>query len=132
MSLKFQGVFPPIPTPYDRASGDVDLRALAANVQRWMTTGLTGILALGSNGEAALLDDRECDEIVAATREAMPDDRILLVGTARESTRATAMACLRAAKLGANAVLVRTPSFFKNQMTADALIAHFRAIADDS
>lgn len=132
MPLSLHGIFPPIPTPFDRASGDVDLGALASNVHRWMTTGLTGILALGSNGEAALLDDRECDEIVAATREAMPRDRVLLVGAARESTRATAAACLRAAKHGATAVLVRTPSFFKSQMTADALVAHFRAIADDS
>src|SRR4026209_2645573 len=109
MSLSLHGIFHPIPTPFDRASGGGDLRALTSTARRWMTTGLTGILALGSNGEAALLDDRECDDIVATTREAMPDDRVLVAGTARESTRATAAACLRAAKHGATAVLVRTP-----------------------
>lgn len=29
-------------------------------------------------------------------------------------------------------MLVRTPSYFKSQMTADALVAHFRAVADAS
>ena len=64
MRDSLSGIFPPIPTPFD-AAGEVDLRALETNVRRWMTTGLAGILALGSNGEAALLDERESDAIVA-------------------------------------------------------------------
>ena len=50
-------------------------RAITANVERWMRTGLAGILALGSNGEAALLDEDECDRVVAAARDAVPRDR---------------------------------------------------------
>jgi 4-hydroxy-2-oxoglutarate aldolase len=34
--------------------------------------------------------------------------------------------------LGADAVLVRSPSFFKTQMSADALVAHYTAVADAS
>jgi 4-hydroxy-2-oxoglutarate aldolase len=105
---------------------------LARNVRRWMKTGLAGILALGSNGEAGLLDEDEADVVVATTREAMPADRLLLVGTGRESTRGTIAASRRAAGQGAGAVLVRTPSFFKGQMTPSALIDHFRAVADAS
>ena len=58
--------------------------------------------------------------------------RTLLVGTGRESTRQTIAASRRAAALGADAVLVRTPFFFKAQMTPDVLIAHYRAVADAS
>ena len=130
--MTVNGIFPPIPTPFDRASGDVDRRALSANVRRWMQTGLVGILALGSNGEAALLDEAEADLVVATAREAMPPDRLLIVGTGRESTRATIAATKRAAAGGAGAVLVRTPSYFKGQMTTPVLVDFYTAVADAS
>ncbi len=72
---RLDGVFPPVPTPFDAGNGRVDRRALAENVRRWMQTGLAGVLALGSNGEAALLDESECDEVVATVRESVPADR---------------------------------------------------------
>ena len=97
-----------------------------------MTTGLKGILALGSNGEAGFVDEEESDRVVKAVRAAMPADRLLLVGAGRESTRATMAAARRAADLGADAVLIRTPSFFKSQMTSDAFIRHYTEVADNS
>jgi 4-hydroxy-2-oxoglutarate aldolase len=129
--MRFHGVFPPIPTSFD-STGAVDRRAIGDNVRRWMRTGLSGIVALGSNGEAALLDEDEGDAVVEAVRDAMPAGRVLIVGTGRESTRATIAATARAAARGADAVLVRTPSFFKSQMTADALVAHYTAVAEAS
>jgi len=131
MHLALSGVFPPLPTTFD-SSGDVDTKAICANVDRLMTTGLAGVLALGSNGEAGLLTEAEGDMVVEAVRRSVPDHRVLLVGVGRESTRGTIDAAKRAAALGATAVLVRPPSYFKTQMTADALIAHFRAVADNS
>ena len=55
--------------------------------------------------------------MIAAAREAIPRGRPFIVGTGRESTRAAVAATRRAAELGADAVLVRTPGFFKSQMT---------------
>ena len=132
MPLTLSGVFAPLPTTFDRSSGDVDTRALVSNVERLMTSGLAGVLALGSNGEAGMLTEEESDRVVDSVRRAVPDSKRLLVGVGRESTRATIDAAKRAAASGATAVLVRPPSFFKSQMTADALIAHFRAVADAS
>jgi 4-hydroxy-2-oxoglutarate aldolase len=57
---------------------------------------------------------------------------VLLVGTGRQSTRATIAATKRAAKAGADAVLVLTPFYFKAQMTPDALTDHYRGVADES
>lgn len=129
--VRLNGIFPPMPTVFD-ASGDVDAAAIRFNVERWMRTDLIGVLALGSNGEAPMLDDDECDRVVASAREVMPRSRTLLAGTGRESTRQTIAASRRAAAQGADAVLVRTPSFFKGQMTNDALTAHYTAVADAS
>jgi 4-hydroxy-2-oxoglutarate aldolase len=132
MPLVLGGVFAPIPTNFDSTTGDVDARAIAANVAHLMTTGLTGILALGSNGEAGLLDERESDDVVAASRAAVPRGRVLLVGVGRESTRGTIVAARRAAELGGDAVLVRPPSYYKANVSNDALVAHYRRIADES
>lgn len=125
-----QGVFPPIPTPFDR--DEIDLAGLRSNIERWMRTDLDGIVVLGSNGEAPYLDEDESDRVVAAAREYVPSDRLLIAGTGRESTRATVSATCRAADLGADAVLVRTPSFFKSRMTNEALVRHYTAVADES
>lgn len=130
--MNIRGVFPPVPTPFDTATGDVDVTALSRNITRLLRAPLAGVLVLGSNGEAGLLDESEADTIVAAARAAVPADRTLMVGTGRESTRGTVDACVRAARLGADVVLVRAPSFFKSQMTHDALVAHYRAVADAS
>lgn len=131
MTPRFSGIYTPITTPF-HGDGAVDERALAANVSRWMTTPLTGLVVLGSNGEAASLDDDEADRVVDVVRAEVPSSRPLMAGTGRESTRATIAATRRAAAAGVDAALVRTPSFFKPQMTSDAFVRHFTEVADAS
>ena len=128
--MNLHGVFAPIPTPF--REGELDLDALLSNLDRWMSTELTGIVVLGTNGEAALLDDDEADRLIGAARDSVPVGRPLIAGTARESTRATIAATRRAAAAGADAALVRTASFFKSAMTSDALVRHFSSVADAS
>jgi 4-hydroxy-2-oxoglutarate aldolase len=127
----FAGIYTPIATPF-RDDGAVDAQALAANVSRWMTTPLTGLVVLGSNGEAASLEDDEADRVIEIVRAGVPSSRPLIAGTGRESTRATIAASRRAAAAGIDAVLVRTPAFFKPQMTTDAFVRHFSEVADSS
>ena len=128
--MNLRGVFPPIPTPF--TNGELNLGAVRRNVDRWMQTELAGIVVLGTNGEAALIDDEEADRLIGTVREHVPTGRPVIAGTARESTRATITATRRAARLGADVVLVRTPSFFKSRMTTPVLIAHYTAVADTS
>ncbi|MEW6367573.1 MAG: dihydrodipicolinate synthase family protein [Acidobacteriota bacterium] len=129
--MKIRGVLPPVTTPFDNR-GEVDTAALRANLRRYLDCAVAGIVVLGTNGEAALLDEAESDAMVAAARESVPSDRVLIAGAARESTRATVAAARRAASLGADAVLVRTPSAYKSQMTAEALVGYYAAVADSS
>lgn len=119
-----------MPTPF--ADGDVDPSAIRHNISRWMQAGLGGVLVLGTNGEAPMLDDDEADRVIAASRESVPRDRTLLVGIGRESTVSTIRAARRAAALGADAAIARTPSLYRAQITPAALIAHYTAIADAS
>ncbi len=128
--MNLSGVFPPIPTPFTNDA--VDHRALAGNVSRWMQTRLAGLVVLGSNGEAPLLDDAEATAIIETVRAHVPRDRTLIAGVGRESTAATIEAARGAARIGADAVLVRTPSYYKNVMTSDAFVRHYTAVADAS
>jgi 4-hydroxy-2-oxoglutarate aldolase len=128
---RFAGIYTPISTPF-RDDGSVNDAALAANVARWMATSLTGLVVLGSNGEAAQLEDAEADRVVEIVREGVPAGRPLIAGTGRESTSATIAATRRAAAAGVDAALVRTPSFFKPQMTSDAFVRHYTEVADAS
>jgi 4-hydroxy-2-oxoglutarate aldolase len=129
--MQFAGVFAPIPTPFDDHDR-VDTARLKKALAKWVARPLHGFVVLGSNGEAVLLDDFESDQVIVAAREAVPREKRFIVGTGRESTQATIKATKRAAEHGADAVLVRTPGFFKAQMTNDAFVRHYTAVADAS
>ncbi len=129
--MKLTGVFAPIPTPFDEQDG-VDTKRLRIALTRWIARPLAGFVVLGSNGEAVLVDEFESDRVIVTAREVIPRDRPLIVGTGRESTQATIRATKRAAEHGADYVLVRTPGFFKSQMTTGAFVRHYTAVAEAS
>jgi 4-hydroxy-2-oxoglutarate aldolase len=128
---RFAGIFTPIPTPF-REDDSVDEEGLRRNVARWIGTPLTGLVVLGSNGEAPQLEDAEADRIIDVVRSETPPSRPLIAGTGRESTRGTIAATRRAAAAGVDAVLVRTPSFFKPQLTSEVFVRHYLEVADAS
>ena len=125
-----RGILPPLVTPF-RSDGALDTAGFEANLEIYATQDLGGVLVLGSNGEAASLDEAEKLSLVRIAR-ARTGSRPLLVGTGLESTRATIALTRKAADLGADAALVLTPSYYKSQMTPAALRAHFEAVADAS
>jgi len=130
MKLDLQGIFPPIPTPFE--NGHSAPSRLEENIAKWNDTGLSGYLVLGSNGEAPMLSEAEKMELVRVARQAIPAGKILLVGSGLESTDATSVLTYRLADLGADAALVLTPSYYRDLITPDALRRHFEAIAEAS
>jgi 4-hydroxy-2-oxoglutarate aldolase len=68
--MNLHGIFPPIATPFK--DDEIDLDAMRSNVTKWMKTGLAGVLVLGSNGEAPMLDADESYRVACAAREAVP------------------------------------------------------------
>jgi 4-hydroxy-2-oxoglutarate aldolase len=130
MKLDLQGIFPPIPTPFE--NGHCAPHRLEENIAKWNDTGLSGYLVLGSNGEAPMLSEAEKLELVRVARRAIPAGKILLVGSGLESTDATSVLTYRLADLGADAALVLTPSYFRDLLTAEAQRRHVEAIAEAS
>ncbi len=129
--MNFSGPIPPMVTPFD-ASGALDLAAHLHNLQHWMTAGLNGFLVMGSNSEAAYLDESEKLELIRETVALTGKDSRVLVGTGMESTRATLSLTNKAAALGAHAALLLTPFYYREAMSEQVLIRHFFEIADHS
>jgi 4-hydroxy-2-oxoglutarate aldolase len=130
--MELSGVLAPVTTPFDPVTGEVERVALRANAREWVRTGLAGLVLFGSTGEGVLLDEDERERALAAVREVVPGDRLLLAGTGAESTRATIRMTRTAAAAGADAVMVHPPAYFRPLMTPEALRDHYRAVADAS
>ena len=118
-------------TPF-KENGDLDRAAFEHNVRAHMKQGLHGVVVAGSTGEAALLDEREREQLAEWARPHVGGDRLLIAGAGAESTRAAVRYADRAAERGVDAVLVVAPHYFGSAMTHDALRAHYLRIADES
>jgi 4-hydroxy-2-oxoglutarate aldolase len=93
---------------------------------------VAGYVIAGSTGEAPLLDESEIVALVAKARDVVGDTAAVLAGTGLESTRATIRLGQAAAEAGAEALLVRPPSYYKGQMKPEALRVHFLEVADSA
>jgi 4-hydroxy-2-oxoglutarate aldolase len=125
-------VFAPIPTPFDAETGEVAPVAVRQLARALLHVGLDGIVVAGSTGEGELLDEAERARLVEWLRDVVPDERWLIAGAGAESTRAAIRLCETAAAQGADAALVRPPSYYGAVLTPAALACHYAAVADAS
>jgi 4-hydroxy-2-oxoglutarate aldolase len=117
-------------TPFE-ADGRLDLAGYESNVESYAACDFSGLLVLGSNGEAACLSEDEKVAIIKAA-VAKSNGRPILAGTGTDSTRTTVELTRKAADAGATAALVLNPFFFKSHLNAEALRRHYEAVADVS
>ncbi len=129
--MLLHGIFPPITTPF-YPDGNVYYKKLEANVERYSKTPVAGIVALGSTGEAIYLSDQERRDVLKSTREAAAVNKVLIAGTGSESAIDTLKLTDYAAELGYDAVLIRTPFYYKKQMQPANILAFYRTVADRS
>jgi dihydrodipicolinate synthase/N-acetylneuraminate lyase len=129
--MLLEGVFTAVTTPFN-ADGSLYLRKLEHNVSRYCQAPLSGLVILGSTGEAVLLNDEESRSVFKTARESSTDDKVLLAGIGRESVQETLKLAEYAATLEYDAVLVRTPHFYGPQLNRPAVLNYFRMVADQS
>ena len=125
------GIFPPLTAPF-AADMSVDLAALSSNVQKYNRTGLAGYVVVGYTGESVYLREGEKIRIWETVCREAEEEKILIAGTGCEATAETNALTRRAAELGYQVALVRTPAYFKPQMSDAALERHFLLVADAS
>ena len=130
MTSEFKGVFAALTTPFDGEK--ISSKKLSENIQIYNRTALAGYVILGSTGESVYLSDEESETLVRAAKESALQGKKIIVGTARESTKATLEFTNKMAGLGIDAALVRTPSYFKSLMSQKALMTHYLTLAEKS
>lgn len=130
MAIDLNGIFPPIPTPFE--NGKVAYDKLASNVKKWNSTGIRGFVVLGSNGEYVYLSEEEKRKTVETVVQSAAENMPIIAGTGCESTEATISLTVDCAALGAHAALVITPHYYGGKMSDAALINHYSQVADHS
>jgi 4-hydroxy-2-oxoglutarate aldolase len=129
--VDLSGIFPALTTPF-AADGSVSLADLKHNIQLYNRTGLAGYVVIGSTGESVMLSRGEIEGILASVKVAAAPGKKLIAGTGAESTAETIERTKRAAEIGYDAALVKTPYYYKPAYKPEVLIAHYRRIADAS
>ncbi len=130
--MKLQGIFPPITTPFDY-KGDLYKAKVKHNVEKWNLTGLSGYVVCGSTGESVMLTAEEKVQLWEWVAGYAAPGKLLIAGTGAESVRETVALTNRAAGIGYQAALVRTPHYYKNSLNnAAAQVLYYRCVADQS
>lgn len=135
-TMLLEGIFPPITTPF-YPDGSLYLRKLEHNVALYSRTQLSGLVVLGSTGEAVMLSTEEQREVLATALAAASPDKVMIAGVGQESVRQTLAMAEFAGSLHYDAVLVRTPHFYRKQLhrTDGAqleMLTYYRMVADSS
>ncbi len=123
-----KGIMPPIATPF--INDEVAYDKLAQNFSKWNKTGLSGFVVMGSNGESVFLTRNEKLKLVEEVKKNVSGNKLLIAGTGSDSIRETISLSNESADLGADYVLILTPSFYKSEMKPVAYIKYFSAVAD--
>ncbi len=132
MTVKEQlaGVFTPMVTPFK--NDEILYEGIVNNVKKMNQTGLRGYFVLGTNGEFKSLSVEERLKVLKTVIDSAAPDKIIMAGTAAESTKETIDITKEAAKIGAKMVSLLVPSFFRKYMDDDALTDYVIKVADAS
>lgn len=121
-----RGIFVPLITPFTTAD-EVDLAAFEKLAHHVLDQGASGLVALGTTGEVAMLSAGERAAVIeTCVRVCAERDVPLIVGVSGNDTRST-MAALRDLPEGVTAALVPVPYFLRP--SERGVIAHFEALA---
>lgn len=123
---EFKRVYSAVITPF--LKGDVDYSSYKKLIEYQLKSGIQGFVVNGTTGESPTLSWDEVEKLFLVTKEICPSDVKVILGTGSNSTKKTAENNIRAAKLGADAVLVVVPYY--NKPTQTGLLEHFKEVAN--
>ncbi|MFW5985948.1 MAG: dihydrodipicolinate synthase family protein, partial [Halanaerobiales bacterium] len=127
---RLSGVFVPMVTPF--RDEEINYEGLIDNVKKLNKTGLTGYFVLGTNGEFKSLSVEERLKVTETVVKHAAADKIVMAGTAAESTKETIDITLEAAKLGVSQVSLLMPHFFRKYIDDEVLINYIIEVAEAS
>ncbi|MDP6124820.1 MAG: dihydrodipicolinate synthase family protein [Candidatus Latescibacteria bacterium] len=130
MPGELAGLLPPIVTPF--VDEEISYEGLEENLRVWNKQDVPGYVILGSTGEFVHCTMDEKFQILAAAREHIPEDRVMVAGVGADTTRETIGLAGHAGLIGADYVLVAVPDYYKPVLSERLLTAYYTEIADES
>jgi dihydrodipicolinate synthase/N-acetylneuraminate lyase len=115
-------------TPLRDDGAAVDADAVRPVVDFFVDSGLDGLMALGTAGEGILLAGEERRRVASLFREATAGRLAFAVQCGAQTTAETVVLAAHAAEIGADAVVVIGPPYFR--LDERAQYAHFLAAAN--
>ena len=122
-----QGSLVALVTPMN-ADGSLDWPGLTRLLDFHLEAGTDGIVAVGTTGESATLDEDEHCEVIARTVQHIAGRIPVIAGTGANSTTEAITLTRCAKKAGADACLLVTPYY--NKPTQEGLYLHHKAVAE--
>jgi len=123
----FHGSMVALVTPM-REDGSLDYPSLERLVEFHIANRTQAIVAVGTTGESATLDEEEHCEVIRRVVDAVHDRVPVIAGTGANSTREAIDLTRCAMEGGADACLLVTPYY--NKPTQEGLYLHHRAVAE--
>jgi 4-hydroxy-tetrahydrodipicolinate synthase len=111
-----------------RENGVVDFDCLQRLVEFHITAGTSAIVAVGTTGESATLDEKEHCEVICRVVEMARGRVPVIAGTGANCTREAIDLTRSAMRSGADACLLVTPYY--NKPTQEGLYQHYQTVAD--
>ncbi|MDT4331826.1 4-hydroxy-tetrahydrodipicolinate synthase [Methylomonas sp. MV1] len=108
--------------------GAVDFAALKRLVEFHIEQGTDALVAVGTTGESATLDEDEHCRVIQASVEYVAGRIPVIAGTGANCTREAIALTRRAKAAGADACLLVTPYY--NKPTQQGLYLHYKAVAE--
>jgi dihydrodipicolinate synthase/N-acetylneuraminate lyase len=128
-AAKIQGIYTPNLVPLDER-GEIHEAELRRYTDWLIDHGVHGLYPNGSTGEFTRFTPDERRRIIAIVVEQAAGRVPVLAGAAEANTRETIKACEHYHELGARAVAIVSPFYFK--LSPAAVYAYFKEIADNS
>ena len=125
--VEIKGIIPPILTPmYDDET--INEKELRHQVNRMIDAGVSGVFALGTNGEAYALSHKEKVQILRVVVDETKHRVPVYAGTGCPTTKETITLSKEAEEIGADVLSVIVPYFAA--ASQDELYAHYKAVAE--
>jgi 4-hydroxy-tetrahydrodipicolinate synthase len=124
---EIRGVITAMVTPF-AADGSLDLDAARSLARYLVDNGSHGLVVAGTTGESPTLSDSEKLRLLETVLDEVGDEALVVAGTGTNDTRHSAELTGKAARAGADAVLVVTPYY--NKPNPAGLRAHFAAVSE--
>jgi 4-hydroxy-tetrahydrodipicolinate synthase len=123
-----RGVFLPVITPF--LDGRVDYDSYARLLRHYVDRGISGVIPVGTTGEAPTIEEEELFGIVEATVKTVASRIPILVGVSANSTRKALHLIESLARYEVQGYLVTSPYY--NLPSQQGIYEHYRRLADST